>query len=113
MSNMRVIFLFGFLLLASINIQAQADEGQSNDEQSKKYPSIHQFFIEQEIRSVEKVIYKDTEEEIKWEISEDKGTVTMFNYEPRKRVIVIARDKNGKETRFERSPCVIFETLLM
>ena len=107
---MRSFLLMITLLGCSYGLQAQTDAGTMD---SLPVPVIHRTFLFEPVQSIEKAVYKTDGEELRFELSPDGESVVLPDYEKRRRVLFTAIMPDGSRREIEKSPCDIFEEVVM
>lgn len=101
---------FLFLLLLFPLVLAGQDVP---DKVPEKEPSLHRTFLHEQVQSIEKAVYKRDGRDVVFELEDDGETVTLPKYEKRQRVIFTVVLPDGTRKEIEKSPCDIFEEVVL
>jgi hypothetical protein len=71
----------------------------------------HILFLHKKVKSIEKIEFKDDDEELKGKLGSDEESVILDNYQKGKRVLVTVINLDGTRETIERSPCTIFKNI--
>jgi hypothetical protein len=83
--------------------------------QSQQSPAryLHQIYINDTIRSVEKVIYSDDSTAIEFQLSDDKTSIHLLNYDGKRSVRTLYTDKTGAPQNVTKPHCQISDLMVL
>lgn len=101
----KILLLTGFLIVASININAQSLKQDTLflPDQLRQY----QFQLAEPAQSIENLRYDQSGEPVKGNLSPDGKRVIMDNYKKGQRVRVTLIYADGRSEEMTKSPCYI------
>lgn len=71
----------------------------------------HVIFLHKQVESIEKIEYRNDNEELKGKMGNDEESVILENYKGRKGVKVTVINKDGTRETIERSPCTVYKNI--
>ncbi|MDX2001163.1 MAG: hypothetical protein SFW35_01945 [Chitinophagales bacterium] len=101
---MKKIFALAFLVFALATIASAQNSGMP-----EKAP--HQIFMNDTIRSVQKVVYADDSTAIRYRLSDDGTAIYLMDYDGKRSVKVYFTDKTGLPTDVSKPHCHIHDRI--
>lgn len=71
----------------------------------------HILYLHKKVKSIEKIEFKEEDEDLKGKLGSDEESVILDNYQKGKRVLVTVINLDGTRETIERSPCTIYKNI--